>query len=293
MKGDQFDISLDGILDIIKTGESLTVEFKTRLPAADIISKVFAAFANSNGGILIVGVADDGSIVGLSQDETVAAINRLHNIASSLLPETVQLGSVEVQGRFLVYAVVQKVSSQYAPIMSARGEIYQRSGQSIVMIPGSALRVAMKDAIEKSEIKKGIVAFVAMSFREEEEPSLTDYYKAMERSVIKCNLPITLRRMDLLDGDYEISQKIMEEIEKADIVISDFTLSSRNVYFELGYARGIGRRIIQTARKGTQLEFDVRSWRTLFYRNATELEEKLLPELQTAFMEINEKSSQQ
>jgi hypothetical protein len=49
--------------------------------------------------------------------------------------------------------------------------------------------------------------------------------------------------------------------------------------FEIGYARGKGLRIIQSARKGTELEFDIRNWRTLFYRNATELEEKLIPEL--------------
>jgi nucleoside 2-deoxyribosyltransferase len=272
--------------------DSLVVEFKTRLPAADIISRVFAAFANSNGGILIIGVADNGNIVGLSQDEAVAAINRIHTIASSLLPQSVQLGSVEVQGRFLVYAVVQKVSAHYGPIMSARGEIYQRSGQTIVMIPGSSLKGAIRSIIEKPEEKKdGITAFVAMSFREEEEPSLIDYYKAMERAILNCKLPIKLRRVDLVEGDYEISQKIMGEIDKADIVIADFTLSSRNVYFELGYARGLERRIIQTARKGTQMEFDVRNWRTIFYRNATELEEKLLPELQTAFTELNKKNS--
>lgn len=292
MNEEKFDISPDGLFDLIKKGESDIVEFKTRLPAADIISRVFAAFANSNGGILIIGVADDGNIVGLSQDEAVAAINRIHTIASSLLPQTVQLGSVEVQGRFLVYAVVQKVSAHYGPIMSARGEIYQRSGQTIVMIPGSSLKGAIRSIIEKPEDKKdGITVFVAMSFREEEEPSLIDYYKAMERATLNCKLPIKLRRVDLVEGDYEISQKIMGEIDKADIVIADFTLSSRNVYFELGYARGLERRIIQTARKGTQMEFDVRNWRTIFYRNATELETKLLPELQTAFTELNEKNS--
>lgn len=131
-----------------------------------------------------------------------------------------------------------------------------------------------------------------MSFREEEVPSLIDYYKAMERAVISCQLPITLRRIDLVEGDYEISQKIMEQIDNSDLIIADFTLSSRNVYFELGYARGLRRRIIQTARKGTQLEFDARNWRTLFYRNATELEEKLIPELKTVYEELIEKNSQ-
>jgi nucleoside 2-deoxyribosyltransferase len=90
---------------------------------------------------------------------------------------------------------------------------------------------------------------------------------------------------------YEISQQIMNEIDQADIVISDFTLNARNVYFELGYARGKGCRIIQTARKGTILEFDIRNWRTLFYRNATELEERFIPEIKVAYEDIVRKIS--
>ena len=60
----------------------------------------------------------------------------------------------------------------------------------------------------------------------------------------------------------------MNEIDLAEIVLADFTLNSRNVYVELGYARSARKRIIQTARKGTVLEFDVRQWRTSLYRSA-------------------------
>jgi len=61
------------------------------------------------------------------------------------------------------------------------------------------------------------------------------------------------------------------------------------VYFELGYARGCkNKQIVQTARKDTLLEFDVRNWRTEFYCNATELEEKLIPALQSAYARATE-----
>jgi hypothetical protein len=63
------------------------------------------------------------------------------------------------------------------------------------------------------------------------------------------------------------------------------------VYFELGYARGKNCRVIQTARKGTMLEFDIRNWRTLFYRNATELEQKLIPEIIDAYRKVIEEMS--
>jgi hypothetical protein len=41
------------------------------------------------------------------------------------------------------------------------------------------------------------------------------------------------------------------------------------VYLEVGYARGREKALIQCARKGTELEFDVKTWHTLFYCNAT------------------------
>jgi nucleoside 2-deoxyribosyltransferase len=124
-----------------------------------------------------------------------------------------------------------------------------------------------------------------MSFRAEEEPELVDYFEAMKRACLATKLPIELVRIDLVEGDYEISQKIMDEIDEADIVLADFTLSPANVYFELGYARGCKRRIIQTARRGAKLEFDARNWRTIFYRNATELEESLKSALNDAYAE--------
>ena len=65
-----------------------------------------------------------------------------------------------------------------------------------------------------------------------------DYFGAMRRAVTRTGLPIELKRVDLMEGDYEISQRLMDAIREADVLLADFTLSSANVYFELGYARG-------------------------------------------------------
>jgi hypothetical protein len=288
MNIENFDTSPNGIVELVKGGESAAVEFKTKLPAADTVSRVLAAFANSSGGILLIGVSDDGGIVGLSDEEVGSTMARLHRIASSLLPQPIQIGCVNVEGRSIVFAIISQIPSQYGPVTSSRGEVYQRVGEATVRISSTSVKRAIRTAITKrGKLGSGVVLFVAMSFREEEEPALTDYFRAMQRAVTTSALPIKIRRVDLVDGDYEIGQKIIDEIDKADIVLVDFTLNSRNVYFELGYARGKGRRVIQTARKGTELEFDVRNWRTTFYRNATELEEKLLGELHTAFSECS------
>lgn len=121
--------------------------------------------------------------------------------------------------------------------------------------------------------------FVAMSFHYEEEPALVDYWHAMQRAALRARGHFDLRRIDNIEGDYEIIGRIVEEINAAGLVIADLTLSSANVIYELGYARGLRKHVIQTCREGTRLDFDIRGRRTLMYKNATILEEKLLERL--------------
>ncbi len=293
-----FDTSAENILKILKQGEGQTVEFKQRLPRDSVIATSLAAFANSQGGILLIGVTDDGTPVGLSLKEAGRVMGRLTTIASSLLDVPGEIGSLDFSGRQIIYAAVDKAPLHLAPILTSKGDQYVRRDSRNMNIkdvvdgpPSAVAEEERADALtgamyEETMLEKwkGDVAFVAISFRDEEEPALVDYYKAMERALKRSSLSLRLKRIDIEEGDYEISQKVMDEIDGVALLIADFTLGPANVYFELGYARGRGIRIIQTARKDTILEFDVRNWRTLFYRNATELEERLVP----AFNQVSE-----
>lgn len=281
-----FDTSHDGIAEIIMGGESETVEFKSRLPKGDMIARILVSFANTEGGILLVGVSETGRVIGIPMEQVEDTLYLLRQVASSLLPYSVESGVVNIHGSHVIYAIVPKVPSHLSPVMTSHGEIYKREGVNTVQVENEWFRKTESSLQIPNITRKEVVVFVAMSFRDEEDPALVDYYRAIERAVKATELPLKLNRVDLVEGDYEISQRIMDEINRADVVLSDFTLNSRNVYFELGYARGIKKRIIQCARKGTELEFDIKTWRTLFYRNATELEEKLIPALKTAYADI-------
>lgn len=281
-----FDLTPDGIANIIAGGESQTVEFKTRLPKGDVIARTIVSFANTEGGILLIGVDDKGEIIGVPSEYIESTLYLVQKIASSVLFYPVESGVVDIHGKSVVYAIVTKAPTHLSPITTSHGEIYQRQQSNIVRVVKDWFRSSEYNFPTSNSTQEEIVAFVAMSFRDEEEPALVDYYRAIERAVEATKLPIQLNRVDLVEGDYEISQQIMDEIDKADIVIADFTLNSRNVYFELGYARGTKKRVIQCAHKGTELEFDIKTWRTLFYRNATELEEKLIPTLKTAYTDV-------
>ncbi|MBP3835572.1 MAG: ATP-binding protein, partial [Pyramidobacter sp.] len=53
----------------LMTGESLTVEYKREY--IDDIKKTIIAFANTNGGELLIGVDDDGTVLGVDDLDDV------------------------------------------------------------------------------------------------------------------------------------------------------------------------------------------------------------------------------
>ena len=55
-------------LELIQMGEGLTVEFKRTIDSPFKIAKTLASFANTSGGILLVGIADNRSTVGITSE---------------------------------------------------------------------------------------------------------------------------------------------------------------------------------------------------------------------------------
>ncbi len=62
------------VKEMIADGESDTVEFKRKCVSPEKIARELIAFANSGGGFLLVGVDDDGKIVGVESEKTEMAV---------------------------------------------------------------------------------------------------------------------------------------------------------------------------------------------------------------------------
>ncbi len=82
------------LTDLIDQGESQTLEFKVK-PDPEI-GKSFVAFANSNDGIVIVGVSDDKKIRGCSAKDELSIANTAHNCKPSIYPE---IEEVKIEGK--------------------------------------------------------------------------------------------------------------------------------------------------------------------------------------------------
>ncbi len=115
-------------------------------------------------------------------------------------------------------------------------------------------------------------AFVMMPIAKS-HPELEDVLNAIKR-ICKKN-SIKAIRADDIEHSGRITDIVLGLIRDACVLIADLSLERPNVYYELGVAHGLGKGVILIAKEGQKLHFDIKDYNVIFYRNITELEEKL------------------
>lgn len=120
-------------------------------------------------------------------------------------------------------------------------------------------------------------AFVAMWFSEE----MNVYYEkaikpAIEQNGTKCI------RIDLHEHNNKICDEIIKEINKSKYVVADFTGNRGGVYYEAGFAHGLGIPVIWTIQKKDlkDVHFDTRQYNHIAYEGVEELRDKLTNRIQ-------------
>ncbi len=90
----------------IAEGEGKELEFKRGLPVDAKLARTLCAFANTRGGLLLIGVGDRGELVGAPRPrETMARVRAV--AAERVEPAlTVQVGAVLLGGRRIVWCSV-------------------------------------------------------------------------------------------------------------------------------------------------------------------------------------------
>ena len=116
------------ILDLIKSGEGMTIEFKeSRNKLTKDIYETVCSFLNRLGGDIILGVDDHGQIVGIDPDQ-VAQIKKefasnLNNRQKINPPFYLTLNPYEIDGRTVLHVFVPMSSDVHRCI----GRIYDRN----------------------------------------------------------------------------------------------------------------------------------------------------------------------
>jgi hypothetical protein len=115
-------------------------------------------------------------------------------------------------------------------------------------------------------------AFVAMSFSHDMRGVYTDGFEPALTATGYESI-----RVDQLQYNEKVDDRIIAEIRRSGLVVGDFTGQRQNVYFEVGFAMGLGRAVICTCREDDvgELHFDIRQFNHVVWRDSVDLQEKL------------------
>jgi len=100
-------------------------------------------------------------------------------------------------------------------------------------------------------------------------------FSSVKRATTKLKRNFKAQSADMIAGAHAIPDYIEKCIRTADLIVCDLSEARPNVYYELGFARALGKPIICIAKSGEKLHFDISHLKTIFYETYEELENTL------------------
>ena len=133
------------------------------------------------------------------------------------------------------------------------------------------IRLAEKAALSRE-------VFIVMSFSEQNR--LDDFRDAVKMACEKEGF--VAERIDKRPTgvSYDVVEKIHRDIDACGFVVADLTNERPNVYYEIGYARGLGKPVILTIGEGENVHFDIAGQKRITWKGHLDLREQLGPELE-------------
>ena len=171
------------------------------------------------------------------------------------------------------YSDVKEASKRYHSKSILVHKIQQLLAGALVMLDSPFLepQTNILPSIKQLSVDPSY-AFIAMPM-DPDDHQLIDVLDAIKEAAKNCS--IHAERIDEPQSNERITDRILESIRRAGFIIVDLTHSRPNVFFEAGYAHGLGKIPIYIARYGSKLEFDLKDYPVLFFKNLRELKDSL------------------
>jgi ATP-dependent DNA helicase RecG len=137
---------MNNLLKLISRGETESLEFKESLRLKEEIGQAVSAFSNANGGLILIGVSDDGTIIGVdigrnTLEELANYIKR--NTDPAIFPSVKVL---DADGKKII--VIEVKESAEKPVFF-KNHAYKRVGKTNQRISSSELRKLAKESGER------------------------------------------------------------------------------------------------------------------------------------------------
>lgn len=193
---------------LILEGENVSLDFKKTISKAEKIAKTLVAFANNQGGRLLIGVADDGSIKGVKaeEEEKYMVTKAAHQFCKPAIEPRFE--EYLVDDKLVLVAEIPKsdVKPHYALDEQGKWWVYFRVQDKTVLASKILIDVLKKDNLEEG-------TFISYS---DQEKILLEYLDANGR--------ITLKEFSKLTRSaYRKAQKIIVNLILSGIILPHIT----------------------------------------------------------------------
>lgn len=168
--------------ELIAEGESTTIEFKRKFTSPEKIAKEIAAFANTKGGYLLIGVDDDKRIYGVkSEKEEIAQVE--HACSFYIVPPVEpRIEIIEIEYKDVI--VIQIDESEYKPhrIISSPDEKLHE--QKVFIRQGEESVTASREMVRILQSRNPDAKPLSLSIGDNER-RLFAYMEAKKRATVK------------------------------------------------------------------------------------------------------------
>ncbi|WP_247234919.1 RNA-binding domain-containing protein [Telluribacter sp. SYSU D00476] len=130
-------------LELIQMGEGLTIEFKRSIDSPFRIARTLASFANTSGGTLLVGVADNREVIGVLSE--LREMQKLEKACTQLVDKEliIQYKAIRLGTKLVLRVEIEESEDKPHYAINEKGEriIYIRTKDKSVptnrlMLPG-------------------------------------------------------------------------------------------------------------------------------------------------------------
>ena len=177
------------LLETINCGESSRIQFKANINSPNQLAAEMVAFSNSAGGLILLGVNDDGSLAGLKPID----INRLNQIVSNAASQSVRppinpiTENIRLDGGLVM--IIEVAAGISKPYMDNQGAIWVKSG-------ADKRKVTAREELQRLFQSEGLVyadeiPVFGSSIADLDLPFFRDYYeRRYEESLEESGLPL-------------------------------------------------------------------------------------------------------
>ncbi len=120
-------------------------------------------------------------------------------------------------------------------------------------------------------------AFVMMQI-DPQKAELEDICNAIKECFAQFGVEAV--RADDIEHEDVITRKVTERIRVSEFLIADLTGARPSVYYEIGYAHALNRKVVMFRSSGAELHFDLAAYNCPQYSNLTDLKNQLMRRLE-------------